>query len=386
MISRFFIYNILIILYINFVLNLFIHGYYNEDDITKLAEVIPSIFNKSDFWAMLLPGYVTVILGIGLFFNTSVFGNALHSSNISFDIFSAIIFIVAGPAVGFILWQIFFHLSSFLFFFNEIRSGESPGRDIFNTKYEFERTYSQLRLVCEDNDRSELDSLQGRYVFGMSTSVGLVIIFLYAIITRVMPLSLNHPITCIPTFVNADSIVCGDLVRTILIMVLILSVGIVLFIGAYFDNQRVRVPLICKLIKKYKLGFIVTCEQWNKKEVYRRGKRACKIIKKYVKSYDEKNNESTIDKKVLEDGSTEYKIDKQALEDQLVRSDLDKRGAQKMIDALTDCNILRKEDGTNVVYVMKIDQGKIPYKKEKLDKLSIKQSSEEYSVEKKEDW
>lgn len=124
-----------------------------------MTEVIPSIFNKSDFWAMLLPGYVTVILGMGLFFYDFVFGT-FHDSNIPFEIFSAIIFIVTGPAVGFILWQIYFHLSSFLYFFIEIRSGEKAGRDIFNTKYEFERTYSRLRLVCEDNDRSELDSLQ----------------------------------------------------------------------------------------------------------------------------------------------------------------------------------------------------------------------------------
>jgi ABC-type polysaccharide transport system permease subunit len=49
---------------------------------------------------MLLPGYVIVILGIGLFFYTPVY-NALHGMDVAFDIFSAIIFIVAGPAVGF---------------------------------------------------------------------------------------------------------------------------------------------------------------------------------------------------------------------------------------------------------------------------------------------
>jgi hypothetical protein len=278
---------------------------------------------------MLLPGYVTVILGIGLFFK-SVFGNTFLGSSVTSDIFSAIIFIVAGPAVGFILWQIYFHLSSFRFFERDI-----SGKERFNAKYEFERAYSQLRLVCKDNDRSELDSLQGRYVFGVSTAVGLVIIVLYATLTVVIEyLFYPHSMKCMSAFVDADSILCGyvNRVRDILIISFILAVGMTLYVGAYYDNKRVRIPLICNLIKKYNLGFTVTCEQWKKRDNYRKGKRACKIIKNYIKN----NNKDKKNKK-----NWELSIKKDKLEEQLVTHDFEKRSAQAMINALTECEILK---------------------------------------------
>jgi hypothetical protein len=34
-----------------------------------MSSVLPSLFNRIDFWAMLLPGYVTIILALLLFFS-----------------------------------------------------------------------------------------------------------------------------------------------------------------------------------------------------------------------------------------------------------------------------------------------------------------------------
>jgi hypothetical protein len=64
---------------------------------------LPSFFNKADFYGKLLPGYITVILSLALFSPDLVVS---RDQAISFDIFSAVVFLVAGPAVGFTL-QVF---------------------------------------------------------------------------------------------------------------------------------------------------------------------------------------------------------------------------------------------------------------------------------------
>jgi hypothetical protein len=64
---------------------------------------LPSFFNKADFYGKLLPGYITVILSLTLF-SPDLVGRGGQA--ISFDIFSAVVFLVAGPAIGFTL-QVF---------------------------------------------------------------------------------------------------------------------------------------------------------------------------------------------------------------------------------------------------------------------------------------
>jgi glucose dehydrogenase len=81
-----------------------------------MSDIIPAVFNRMDFWAMLLPGYFFVILGMTLFFPSFLQNNtaapARGTGSISFDIFAAVVAIVAGPAIGFTLSQavLFFHL------------------------------------------------------------------------------------------------------------------------------------------------------------------------------------------------------------------------------------------------------------------------------------
>lgn len=346
-----------------------------------MSEVIPSIFTKADFWAMLLPGYVTVILGIGLFV-PSIISNT--SSNPNINIFSAIIFIVAGPAVGFILWQIYFHLSS-LFFFEDKRPTEILSKEKFNKKYEFERTYANLRLKMDDKDIAELDSIHSRYVFGMSTAVGLVIIALIAALDLVIEPHCSQQTKCMSMLIESNSILHQGM-RAIVIIISILVVGITLYFGAYFDNERIRIPTVCRLIRRQNLGYIETCEQWRKKDIYRRVKRAGKNLQKtfkyeikrklngkssnipniceYYKDEAENLQPSrgyTIKhslKRKLNGGSLririiEFEIKKEVLVNDLIQHNLNKSSAYHMLDALIECNLLRLN---HEVYIVSINE------------------------------
>jgi hypothetical protein len=93
-----------------------------------MSSVIPSVFNRIDFWAMLLPGYVLIILGL-VFFSPSLFSS---NQDTFFEIFSSVVFVVAGPAIGFTLSQAV-SLFSFLIFFRN----------------KFERNYYLRTLICE---------------------------------------------------------------------------------------------------------------------------------------------------------------------------------------------------------------------------------------------
>ena len=62
---------------------------------------IPSVFNRVDFISILLPGYVTIITYLIVFQPTVFF----TGDQLSFDIISAVIFLVAGPALGMTILQ-----------------------------------------------------------------------------------------------------------------------------------------------------------------------------------------------------------------------------------------------------------------------------------------
>ena len=98
-----------------------------------MSSVIPSMFTRIDFWSMLLPGYVLIILGM-VFFSPSFFS---LNQNTSFEIFSSVVFVVAGPAIGFTLSQAVILFSYLLF---------------FRKKFELLLEYSRLRTLCEVAD------------------------------------------------------------------------------------------------------------------------------------------------------------------------------------------------------------------------------------------
>ena len=185
---------------------------------------------------MLLPGYITVILGLVIYYPSFPFFTP--KENIPIDIFSIVVFVVAGPAVGFILWQIYFHLSSLARF----------DRHFFNLKYEFQRAYTSLRLVCSPEEREELNLADGRYIFGFSTSIGIGFLSVYALVVlfttpTIMP--------CVQLVFDEQSILCKDKLQGTFVTGGLIMVSILLAVGSYFDNKRSRIIVICKLIEKY---------------------------------------------------------------------------------------------------------------------------------------
>jgi hypothetical protein len=204
----------------------------------------------------------------------------------SFFLISLVAITLAGPAVGFVLWQIYFHITSFVSFDSK-RSIRENEKDKFNTKYEFERAYAHVRLACDDTERSELDSLQGRYVFGMSTAVGLWIIALYSLLTILIRMSFLQDGSFECATVSTNSILCGHMIRGLVITASIVIVGLILIFGADFDNRRVRIPTICTLVEKYtlqvpNLEVPKTCRDWKNQNANRMKKQAKKLIKAYA--------------------------------------------------------------------------------------------------------
>jgi DNA-binding FadR family transcriptional regulator len=65
---------------------------------------IPSVFNKPDFLGILLPGYIGVMLAVALFLPE--LAPVKQSQGLSLDFFSAVVFLVAGPALGYTLRQL----------------------------------------------------------------------------------------------------------------------------------------------------------------------------------------------------------------------------------------------------------------------------------------
>jgi len=263
-----------------------------------MSEVIPSIFNKADFWAMLLPGYVTVILAI-IIFDPAVFGMFNSTSGLPFDIFSIVVFIVAGPAVGFILWQIYFHLASLARF-----SATS-----FNITYEFQRAYESLRLVCSDSEKDELSLVDGRYIFGFSTATGLALITAYALAVIILT---PHTMACESMLLGDTSdvdanMLCSDHLKGYFTILILIITTAILAIGSYFENKRSRLIVICNLIKKYKddedkdkklqIEMPVTCKIRYLKAEKKINKTAFNIIKDFLD--DRKMN--GIDTKLTDD-------------------------------------------------------------------------------------
>jgi amino acid transporter len=150
--------------------------------------------------------------------------------SLSLDLFSTVLFIVAGPAIGFTLWQFYFHVDSLINYLT--------GRG--DRKYEFSREYSNLRPKCNEKERAELETLDARQYFGMSTGMALSIISVLFALVHVSSLGkVNSPVW--------------------LTIYSILAVAIILIIGAAMDNKRVRIPFICQLMRKYKLPLTNAC-------------------------------------------------------------------------------------------------------------------------------
>jgi hypothetical protein len=124
---------------------------------------IPSSFNRLDFIGLLLPGYVVVIAYVALFRTDLILGKA----TLSFDVLSAIIFIVAGPAAGIALRQAH-HAAKAL-----MDSRFGTARQLYRKNLKW---YARIRLRLTDREKAELDEALAFYDCSVSLGTGFFLI------------------------------------------------------------------------------------------------------------------------------------------------------------------------------------------------------------------
>ena len=132
---------------------------------------IPSFFNKADFYSVLLPGYLLVITYLALFQYDFLFGKTA----LSFELLSALVFLVAGPVAGLTLRGII-RLGGILLYVGaglvHPRSRAARAR----TFDEFTIWYVGARLRVTDVERVELDNKEAESEFSISSGFVLVVL------------------------------------------------------------------------------------------------------------------------------------------------------------------------------------------------------------------
>jgi hypothetical protein len=146
----------------------------------------------------------------------------------SFDLFTVVFFIVAGPSVGVTLTML--HRS-----IDDIRHSIFGYRDLTAEKDEVDwiHKYKRLRIVCTDNERVELEETSAYWDFTRSTAIGVLILAMYYvadkyILTQNDDFSWFYPIG-------------------------LFVFSIILFTAAYFQQKKSLNPLLNELREKYGL-------------------------------------------------------------------------------------------------------------------------------------
>jgi hypothetical protein len=185
---------------------------------------IPGFLNKADFYGKVLPGYIIVLLYLFLFKPELLIGAADEAGNLtstlSADIFTAVVFLVAGPAVGFSLYL--FHRYMYT-----IKYGLSGHQSTRDNRKNFVQDYAKVRIFCNDGERLELDNVESEYDFSVSTAIGLLIIGAYYVFSNI---NFEHLEIKIGIFIFA----------------------LFLLLGVRFHNIESYSPLTNTLIQKYK--------------------------------------------------------------------------------------------------------------------------------------
>jgi hypothetical protein len=138
---------------------------------------------------------------------------------LSFDLFSAVVFIIAGPAIGltlFVFQRIIYELIS--------RLQKEEKKKMRN---KFIEDYAKIRIYCNAEEKSELEQNELLLDFCNSTGIALIAIDIYYILKNF----------------NIDNI---EIKASILI------VGLVLLIGKSYFVNRSYSSLINHLLRKYK--------------------------------------------------------------------------------------------------------------------------------------
>lgn len=182
---------------------------------------LPSFFNRADFIGKYLSGYVFVVSYIVLFQSGLIFGQNLK---LDVDLFTALIFIVAGPALGYTITH--FH-RSLPYIGNRIFGASNQAK-----QNSFDRSfwrYAKLRVLMEEGDKTELDHSEAEYDFDVSS--GLVFLLLEILVIY------NY--------------VVFDLKINILFQIGFLIMASCLFVNAHYQMTRSVKPLISMLFRKY---------------------------------------------------------------------------------------------------------------------------------------
>jgi hypothetical protein len=187
---------------------------------------ISSIFNRFDFLGVILPGYVAVILSIVLFRPDLL---SIANKESTFDLFSAVVFLVAGPTVGATL-QIFhrylysiYSLIRKQWYKKREVEGSNDTQNLVKNRVDLLKVYYSVRLSCNADEKSELDKVESIYDFSISTAIALLLIGLSFLIYKK-----GFDILTVPIFV-----LCA-----------------ILFLGGYFERKEGYWPIIEELLRK----------------------------------------------------------------------------------------------------------------------------------------
>jgi hypothetical protein len=164
--------------------------------------------------------------------------------------FRAIVFLVAGPAIGFTLSQISNLISGILW---------------DKEKYNFAREYHQIRFKCKPNEVAEFDNIDARITFSRSTGLGLMIIGLLmvsysSILYSSAILSATH---CAPILLEAnnqssqgnsstalDRISSPGYILNSIVSLIVYATGLLLILGATIETVHVRDVLVLRKIER----------------------------------------------------------------------------------------------------------------------------------------
>lgn len=131
---------------------------------------IPSFFDKIEFYGTLLPGYLVVTIYLLLYESNRILS---ATEAISFDLFSAIVFIVAGPALGLALAMFHRNLFTLKRFFQTTEG--------LKVRDDFLKNYAKVRIKLTPDEKFELDKTLADYDFSLSVGIGFLMLFLYDI-------------------------------------------------------------------------------------------------------------------------------------------------------------------------------------------------------------
>ncbi len=131
---------------------------------------VPSTFSRTDFYGLLLPGYLILVVSL-LLFKPDLLFNVPGS----LDLFSTIVFVVAGPAVGLILQTSHRIVLANIWERSRAKKGEYR---------EFSRKYYHARLDATPSERLELETSESLFDFNVSSLIGLTALSIVYFIAR----------------------------------------------------------------------------------------------------------------------------------------------------------------------------------------------------------